>query len=172
MYQVLFNKHKMKNVFLNKWDERFLDLAFHVAQWSKDPSTKVGSVIVRPDNRIVSLGYNGFPRGVCDHEERYAERAVKYKFVAHAERNALDNVSEDVTGCTLYSTLQPCPECAKSIIQRGIKKVVTNLDLQREEMLDDLYKYSYIMFEEANVTLITAVKDGTLESGNGRYLVE
>jgi dCMP deaminase len=136
---------------INKWDVRFMDLALHVAQWSKDPSTKVGSVIVRPDKRIVSLGYNGFPSGVCDHEERYAERAVKYKFVCHAERNALDNVSQDVTGCTLYSTLQPCSDCAKSIIQRGIAEVVTIVDETRKDLLDEFMNYSYVMFTEANV---------------------
>lgn len=161
MYQILFNKQKL-NANLVGWDVRFLDLALHVAQWSKDPSTKVGSVIVRPDKRIVSLGYNGFPRGVCDHEERYTERAVKYKFVSHAERNALDNVSEDVTGCTLYSTLQPCSECAKSIIQKGIEKVVTLVDLDRKELVDDFYNYSYIMLKEANVVTVTVTKNGTV----------
>lgn len=161
MYTVIFNRQKI-NATISGWDERFLDLALHVAQWSKDPSTKVGAVIVRPDKRIVSLGYNGFPRGVCDHEERYAERAVKYKFVSHAERNALDNVSEDVTGCTLYSTLQPCPECAKSIIQKGIKRVVTNMDMTRKEMLDEFYDYSYVMFKEANTTIVTVNKDVSL----------
>lgn len=163
MYKILFNKQVICGS-LNTWDTRFLDLAFHVAQWSKDPSTKVGAVIVRPDKRIVSLGYNGFPRGVCDHEERYAERAVKYKFVSHAERNALDNVSEDVTGCTLYSTLQPCPECAKSIIQKGIKKVVTFVDLNRKEMVDEFYNYSYTMFEESKVVALTVVRDASDKS--------
>jgi len=138
---------------INKWDRRFMELALHVAQWSKDPSTKVGAVIVKPDKRIVSVGYNGFPSGVCDHEERYAERAVKYKFVSHAERNALDNVSQDVTGCTLYSTLQPCPDCAKSIIQKGIAEVVTIIDETRKELLDEFMNYSYIMFKEANVCI-------------------
>jgi len=161
MYKILFNRQKIEAELIG-WDNRFLDLAFHVAQWSKDPSTKVGAVIVRPDKRIVSLGYNGFPRGVCDHEERYAERAVKYKFVSHAERNALDNVAEDVTGCTLYSTLQPCAECTKSIIQKGIKKIVTNVDLTRKEMLDEFYDYSYIMLKEAKVITVTVCKDGTL----------
>jgi dCMP deaminase len=136
---------------IKKWDVRFMDLALHVAQWSKDPSTKVGSVIVRPDKRIVSLGYNGFPSGVCDHEERYAERAVKCKFVSHAERNALDNVSQDVTGCTLYSTLQPCPDCAKSIIQKGIAEVVTIVDDEKTILLDEFMNYSYVMLTEANV---------------------
>lgn len=138
---------------ITKWDRRFMDLALHVAQWSKDPSTKVGAVIVRPDRRIVSVGYNGFPTGVCDHEERYAERAVKYKFVSHAERNALDNVTQDVTGCTLYSTLQPCSECAKSIIQKGISEVVTIIDDSRKELVDEFMNYSYIMFKEAHVNV-------------------
>jgi dCMP deaminase len=148
---------------INKWDRRFMELALHVAQWSKDPSTKVGAVIVRPDRRIVSIGYNGFPSGVCDHEERYAERAVKYKFVSHAERNALDNVSQDVKGCTLYSTLQPCPECAKSIIQKGIAEVVTIVDETRKELLDEFMNYSYIMFEEAKLG-IYRYNDGTDKS--------
>lgn len=108
-----------------KWDRRFLDLADHVAQWSKDPRTKVGAVIVDQKNRVVSIGYNGFPRGVDDSDKRYENRALKHKLVAHAERNALDNAPLMVEGCTLYVPLMPCNECAKSIVQKGITKVVT-----------------------------------------------
>ena len=110
---------------MTDWDRRFLDLCEHIATWSKDPSTKLGSVIVDDKKRIVSVGYNGFPRGVFDYEERYNDRPTKYLFVAHAERNALDNAPMMVDGCTLYVALEPCVECAKSIIQKGIKKVVT-----------------------------------------------
>jgi dCMP deaminase len=108
-----------------KWDRRFLDLADHVSQWSKDPRTKVGAVIVDQKNRVVSIGYNGFPRGVDDSDKRYDNRALKHKLVAHAERNALDNAPLMVEGCTLYVPLMPCNECAKSIVQKGITKVVT-----------------------------------------------
>jgi dCMP deaminase len=110
---------------IEKWDRRFLDLADHVAQWSKDPRTKVGAVIVDQKNRVVSIGYNGFPRGVDDSDKRYENRALKHKLVAHAERNALDNAPLMVEGCTLYVPLMPCNECAKSIVQKGITKVVT-----------------------------------------------
>ena len=72
-----------------KWDGRFLDLATFIAEWSKDPSTKVGAALVRPDRTIVSVGFNGFPRGVLDHAERYQDRSTKYEMVVHAEMNAL-----------------------------------------------------------------------------------
>jgi len=107
------------------WDKRFLELADHVAQWSKDPRTKVGAVIVDEKKRVVSVGYNGFPRGVDDNDERYADRETKHLFVAHAERNALDNAPLMVDDCTLYVPLVPCNECAKSIIQKGITRVVS-----------------------------------------------
>lgn len=138
---------------VNKWDERFLNLATHVSEWSKDPSTKVGSVIVAEDKRIMSLGYNGFPRGVDDTEERLNDRPTKYAFVAHAERNALDNIDASIRGCTMYVTLQPCPECAKSIIQRGIKRVVYKYNPQREN-LANFMQYTIAMFKEAGVEFV------------------
>jgi dCMP deaminase len=107
------------------WDVRFLELAKHVASWSKDPNTKVGAVIVNDNRQVLSLGYNGFPRGVEDRVSRYSDRETKRLFVAHAERNALDNAYVDVRGATLYTTLCPCNECAKSIVQKGIKRVVS-----------------------------------------------
>ena len=99
-------------------------MALEISKWSQDPSTQVGSVITTGDHRILSLGYNGFPRGVEDHIERYEDKPLKYKLVCHAERNALDNAMFDVSRSTLYSTLFTCNECAKSIIQRGIRRVV------------------------------------------------
>jgi len=107
------------------WDFRFLQLAETVSSWSKDPSRKIGSVIVDSKRRVLSLGYNGFPRGVEDQLTRYMDRETKLKYVCHAERNALDNSPGSVEGATLYATLFPCNECVKSIIQRGITKVVT-----------------------------------------------
>lgn len=132
-----------------KWDRRFLDLAGHVAQWSKDPRTQVGSVIVDSRKRVVSVGFNGFPTGVIDIPERYEDRNIKHMYVAHAERNALDNAPLMVDGCTLYTTLFPCNECAKSIIQKGIVRVVS----YHNDINDDRFGWGYTntMFVEAGV---------------------
>ena len=132
-----------------QWDKRFLELAAHVATWSKDPSTKVGACIVDHKRHVVSLGYNGFPRGVEDSPELYNDRAMKLLHVCHAERNALDNAHCDVTGCTLYCTLFPCNECAKSIIQRGIKEVVTFRN-DREDIFN--WEVTKKMFREAGIS--------------------
>jgi dCMP deaminase len=108
------------------WDKRFLRLAREVAQWSKDPSTQVGAVIVRPNRTVVSLGYNGFPRGFPDHEHLYADRERKYRYVVHAELNAIVTAREPLVGFTIYTwPLPPCQECCKAIIQSGITRVVS-----------------------------------------------
>lgn len=134
-----------------KWDNRFLDLAAHISTWSKDPHTKVGAVITNDKNHIVSVGYNGFPRGVADSEARYDNRDDKYKFVCHAERNAIDNAHTDVSNCTIYVTLMPCNECAKSIIQRGIKRVVCKATNDIKPYLN--WDITKIMFQEAGIQL-------------------
>lgn len=136
---------------MSKWSERFMHLSEHVATWSKDPSTQVGCVIVDKQNRVVSLGFNGFPRGIKDLANRYEDKETKYLFVAHAERNALDNAPLSVEGCTLYSPLLPCNECAKSIIQKGITKVVSYEPIEDRPYLRwDITKQ---MFLEAGVQL-------------------
>ncbi len=134
-----------------KWDRRFLDLADHIAQWSKDPRTKVGAVIVDEKKRVVSVGYNGFPRGVGDDDSRYVDRPTKHLFVAHAERNALDNAPLMVDGCTMYVPLLPCNECAKSIIQKGITRVVT-YKVKRDGTGFN-WDITLKMFKEAGITL-------------------
>ena len=111
----------------DKWDRRFLELARHVSSWSKDPSTKVGAVIVDPDTlEVLSMGYNGFPRGVKDSPERLNDRPTKYKFVVHAEQNALINAGVGARGCFIYvwpsfGFPNICTECAKLAIQAGIE---------------------------------------------------
>lgn len=108
-----------------KWHRRFLALAQHVEAWSKDPSMKVGAVIVDSNRRILSLGYNGFPRGVKDLDYRYEDRSLKYPLVVHAEVNAVVSAGHDLRGATLYcSTGVPCPDCMGVIIQAGIDEVV------------------------------------------------
>lgn len=112
-----------------KWDRRFLELARHVASWSKDPSTQVGAVIVNPERIVVGMGYNGFPRGVDDRPERYDDRETKYKLVVHAELNAILAAGRQAQDATIYvwpSFGRPsmCTGCAKAAIQAGIWRSV------------------------------------------------
>ena len=114
-----------------KWDRRFLRLAAEVSTWSKDPGTRVGAVIVRPDRTIASLGYNGFPRGSKD---EYLDREHKLLRTVHAELNAILNAREPLHGFTIYVTpLCPCSNCAAAIVQSGIKNVVFEMEAIRPE---------------------------------------
>lgn len=124
------------------WDRFFLGLAQYYAQASKDPSTKVGAVLVQPQSRlVVGLGYNGFARGVLDTEERLNNRELKYKLVVHAEVNALIMAGEKAKGATLYvwpSFIMPpiCHDCCKTAIQFGIKEIVgftPDVDAERQK---------------------------------------
>jgi dCMP deaminase len=108
---------------MNKWDIRFLQMATFVATWSKDPSTSVGAVIADTNNRVIGLGYNGFPRGVAD-DERLYDRTQKYKMVIHAEENAILNSTGSPANCIIYLTHPPCLHCAGMLKQAGIFKVV------------------------------------------------
>jgi len=108
---------------MDKWDKRFMELATTVASWSRDPSTKVGSVIVDSKKRIVGVGYNGLPRGAEDND-RIEKRPEKYEYVIHAEINSLLNTTVDPECCTLYATLVPCKQCIGAMAQKGISKVV------------------------------------------------
>jgi dCMP deaminase len=112
-----------------KWDDYFMSIAFLSAKRSKDPNTQVGACIVNPDKRIVGIGYNGFPRGCSDDLLPWDREGdfedTKYAYVCHAEVNAILNKnSADVKGCTMYVALFPCNECAKTIIQAGIREIV------------------------------------------------
>lgn len=141
-----------------KWDERFLRLAREVAGWSKDPSTQVGCVIVRPDRTIASLGYNGFPRGLDDSADLYADRDTKYERIIHAEMNALLSATEDLKGYTLYvDPLIPCPRCAVHLIQKGISRVVSvalNQDEDRHVRWAEQAKVAEKLFAEAKIPLV------------------
>lgn len=108
-----------------KWHERFIKLAHEVADWSKDPSTKVGCVLVK-DKKVLSLGYNGFPKGISDSFDRLMNREQKYEMTVHAEVNAittaaLHGVSTD--GATAYITFNPCSRCAAVLINAGIGSI-------------------------------------------------
>ncbi|HIJ22875.1 MAG: CMP deaminase [Gammaproteobacteria bacterium] len=137
---------------LNKWDLRFLGLAAHVAQWSKDPSTQVGSVVAS-DKRVVSLGFNGFPQGLSD-DHRLHDRETKYSLVLHAEENALLFSGADLRGNTIYVyPLPPCSRCAVKIIQSGITRVVTTIpeDMERWE---ESVALTRTIFQEVGVEMV------------------
>lgn len=142
---------------LTKWDERYLSLAKEVSTWSKDPSTQVGAVTVGSKKEVLSQGFNGFPRGIDDTDERYRHKETKYKFVVHAEMNAIYNATYSGTsldGATLYVYGLPiCSECAKGIIQVGIKKVIIEKSKELNNWNDSV-KFSKKMFDEAGVELI------------------
>ena len=124
------------------WDRRFLELASVVGSWSKDPSTKVGAVIVNENKQIVSMGYNGFPRGVKD-DYRLKNRETKYDLIVHAEANAILKVAkstQSTEGATLYQTLSPCKDCSKLIYQSGIKRVVFSNKYKDTEGIEFLTK--------------------------------
>lgn len=134
------------------WDNRYLGLAEYISSWSKDPSTKVGAVIVDKKNRPISFGFNGLPQGVEDSMEILNNRELKYKMIIHAERNALLFAKTDLQGCTLYTwPFQPCAACTSMIIQSGITRIVTKqVDHDRWE---EEFKLSRKLLEEAGVEL-------------------
>ena len=108
------------------WDKRLFNLAKHVAEWSSDPGTKVGSVIAGPGNDVRALGYNGLPRDIED-TAGFFERPLKYLWIEHAERNAIyaaARVGLALPGCRMYVSWFPCADCARAIVQVGLKEVI------------------------------------------------
>ena len=144
----------MKGTFTlsNKWDKRFLEMAKLVASWSKDPSTKVGTIAVR-NRTVIAQGYNGFPRGIND-DDRLDNRTIKYMYIVHSEMNAIYNAAENgvsLKGSTIYTVGLPvCHDCAKGLIQVGIKRVVTPEIETPERWLKSL-SLTEEMFKEADI---------------------
>ena len=138
-----------------KWDRRFMDMATLVSMWSKDPSTKCGAVIIDPMNRVVSVGYNGFPRGCDDSVEKYKDRDTKLLRILHAERNAILFARRDLTGCTIYvHPLPPCAHCTGMIIQTGITRVVTREPTEEQYIRwADHLAETFLMLKEAGVEI-------------------
>jgi dCMP deaminase len=135
----------------SKWDKRFMDLAKEVAGWSKDRSTGVGAVIVNDKKKVLSLGFNGFPRGVDDDVESRHVRPEKNHYVVHAERNALDEAETSLEGATIYCTFFTCATCAHGIIQKGLKKVVAPEPDWNAERYAETQKHAIQMYKEAGV---------------------
>jgi len=137
----------------HKWDRRFLALADHVSKWSKDPSTKVGCIIVGSDREIRSTGFNGFPRGIED-DERLTIREQKYPIVCHAEENAIMHAARigvSLKGCKAYVTWPPCTRCARGLIQAGVEEVVYPAEARIPERWKVDFDISTGMMQEAGV---------------------
>jgi dCMP deaminase len=136
-----------------KWDNRFLELSKLVASWSKDPSTQTGAVIINPDRTILAVGYNGFPKGMEDTPELYANRELKYSRIVHCEMNAVLNAKQSVEGCTLYTyPFASCDRCAVHMIQAGIKTFVfPKLPKELEGRWSESVAKTKAYFEEAGV---------------------
>ena len=149
---VSINKHRKDYL---SWDEYFMGIAKLSALRSKDPSTQVGACIVSSDNRILSMGYNGTPNGFDDQDFPWDREGhalnTKYLYVCHAELNAILNFrghKRDFEGAKIYVALFPCNECAKAIIQSGIKEVIYISDKYKDQ---DNFKASKILFDKCNV---------------------
>lgn len=152
------------------WDRRFLDVAKTFSKFSKDPSTKVGAVIVDREGRVVGTGYNGFPRGVSDDPERYNNRELKYELVVHAEVNAVLTAGHQARGGTLYvypgfGSPCMCTGCAKAAIQAGIRRVVglnEEIDAERLARWSASLHNAQLMCDEAGLEVsIYQSFDGT-----------
>lgn len=142
---------------MNKWHTDYLALAqFWAERKSKDPSTKTGAVIVRPDNTIVSMGYNGFPMGMSDDEQLYADRQKKYELIVHCEMNAILFSTECLSGTTLYTwPFLSCPRCAVHVIQAGITRVVApKCPEDKLERWGEALERTKALFAEAKVEVI------------------
>ena len=160
----------MVTVFSDKWNYRFMGMALHMSGLSKDPNTKVGSIVVGPQKEVRSEGYNGFPRGVNDDIQERHFRPIKYSFYEHAERNAIYNAGRfgtSLDGCTMYVTMPPCADCARGIIQSGIKHVYY-LEPAQNKVRNlpngnwrDTVAASFEMFKEAGVKVTLLNRDTT-----------
>lgn len=145
----------------DKWDRRFLDLAEHISCWSKDPRTKVGAVAVSDEKQILSIGWNGFPRSIEDNTERLSNRDTKNSIMVHAEMNCIYNATHNgisLKDATIYVSgtngIPVCSECAKGIIQVGIKRIV--MPYANPDVHDYWQKSAWLsrtLCREANITI-------------------
>ena len=154
----------MKRANAISWETYFMGIAHLSALRSKDPNTQVGAVIVDQEHKVVSIGYNGFPKGCSDDEYPWENEGssleTKYVYVVHAELNAILNSPRSVKGCSIYVSLFPCHECAKAIIQSGIQEIVYESDTcaSSESVLA-----SKRMLESAGVKMVQLTKKVKVE---------
>ena len=156
-----------------QWDEYFLKIAETVALKSKDPSSKMGCVIVDPNKRVVSVGYNGMIQGADESKMTLSERPMKYYFVIHAEMNALLYAHRDLTGCTVYNLTATCENCLKHCLQAGIKRFVYQELRVHSHSTDPAKSMTNIDTDEAIIRLLSSMPDvETLNLSNGKTYVE
>ena len=139
-----------------KWDRRFLELAKHISEWSKDPSTKVGCVVVGEDREIRSTGFNGFPRGIEDDSDRLEDREQKYPLICHAEENAIMHAARigvSLKGNTAYISWPPCSRCTRSLIQAGVNEVVFPAGVEVPERWRPDFDIAIGMMNEAGISV-------------------
>lgn len=141
----------------NKWDKRYMELTAVVASWSKDPSKKIGAVAIGSKGQVLAQGFNGFPRGIDDTDERLNDRSKKYKYVVHAEMNLIYNATFNgisLDGSTVYIHGLPlCSECAKGLIQVGVKRIVmckNSLENSDEKWLES-FELTIQLLNEAGI---------------------
>ena len=156
-----------------EWDEYFMEITKSVARKSKDPSSKMGCVIVDANNRVISLGYNGMLQGADESKMTLTERPMKYYFAIHSEMNALIFAHQDLTGCTLYNRVATCENCLKYCLQAGIKRFVYNELRVKSHSSDPKKSMTNIETDEAVVRLLSSMPDvETLNLSNGKTYVE
>ena len=141
----------------DKWDKRWFQIAEVISWWSKDPSTKIAAIAVK-DKRLISTGYNGFPRDIQDTDERWNNKEEKYRRVVHAEMNCIYNANyhnQSLRGATMYIIGLPvCHECAKGIIQVGVKRVVAKYDSvpmkwsKSNEITENMFKEAGVIYDK------------------------
>ena len=151
------------------WDEYFLQIAETAALKSKDPSSKMGCVIVDSKKRVVSLGYNGLIQGADESKMTITERPMKYYFAIHSEMNALLFAHQDLTGCTIYNRVATCDNCLKYCLQAGIKRFVYRELRVHSHASDPKKSMTNIETDEAVIRLLASMSDvQTLNLSNGK----
>lgn len=156
-----------------EWDEYFMKIAETVALKSKDPSSKMGCVIVDKDKRVVSLGYNGMVQGANEELMTLSERPMKYYFAIHSEMNAVIFAKRDLTGCTVYNRVATCENCLKYCLQAGISRFVYKELRVHSHATDKTHSMTNVETDEAVIRLLLSMPQvETLNITNGRTYVE
>lgn len=139
------------------WDKRFLELSEHIATWSKDRSRGVAAIIVDNQNRILSIGYNGFPAGLNDNIDSRHERPIKYMYTEHAERNSIYNAAKNgisIDGAKIYVKWFPCADCARAIIQSGISTLICLAPDFNDKIWGESFRVAYEMLNECKINIV------------------
>lgn len=157
----------------NDWDKYFMNIAEAVAEKSKDPSSKMGCVVVDKNKRVVSLGYNGMIQGSDESKMTLSERPMKYYFAIHSEMNAVLFAHQDLTGCTIYNRVATCENCLKYCLQAGIKRFIYKELRVKSYSTDPKKSMTNIETDEAIVRMLSAMPEvKTLNISNGKTYIE